>query len=79
MIELLAFLPLLALLLALAFGVYPGEEIIARLGRHSDAVPRESPPTSPASRAVARIRERLALLAASRPTRGPPLLSPAPN
>jgi uncharacterized protein YcnI len=79
MTELVAFLPLLALVVALAFGVYPGEEIIARLGRRSDRVPRESRPVPPAPRTAAGNRQRLALLATSRPTRGPPLLPPPQN
>ena len=79
MIELLAFLPLLALLAALAFGVYPGEKIIARLGRRSEPGPRRSPLTPPVPRAVTGVRRHLALLAASRPTRGPPRISPAQN
>lgn len=71
---LLGLLPALLLAVLLAFGVYPGEELIARIGRSSRRRPSPPAATLPPRPAAASVR--LLLLAASRPLRGPPRLSP---
>lgn len=76
---LLGLAPPLLLTLLLLFGIYPGEEIIARIGRRAQPPARttQASPKPPWTRLAAGIGERLLLLAGSRPLRGPPLLSPA--
>ncbi len=76
MSTLLGILPAILLVLLLALGYYPGEEIIGRIGRRPAPGQTRPKPVAPSwlSDAV-RIRERLLLLAASRPLRGPPFLS----
>lgn len=73
--EILGTLPLLLLLVALAFDRYPGERLIERLSRRFQRPPR---PTSLAAarRYAAPISIRLlATLVVARPLRGPPVLS----
>lgn len=77
MSALLGLLPPLVLALLFALGCFPGEEIIARIGgrRQRPPVRPASPAPCPVARGAAGIRERLMLLAASRPLRGPPRFS----
>lgn len=70
---LLAFAPLLALVVSIALGFYPGEELIARIGGRLTRPRRRSLPGVPRPRLLAGITGRSLLLAASRPSRGPPL------
>ena len=62
---LLAFLPLVALVVSIALGFYPGEKIIARLGRRFDP-PRRRSTRGRCMRPTARLSPHLSLLAASR-------------
>lgn len=71
MSELIAFLPLLALVVSIALGFYPGEEILARLGRRFDP-PGRRPSRPRRLRPITEVSPHLVLLAASRPSRGPP-------
>lgn len=71
MSELIAFLPLIALVVSIALGFYPGEEIIARLGRRFN--PRGRRPSRPwRLRPITEVSPHLGRLAASRPSRAPP-------
>lgn len=77
--EILGALPAILLVLALACGRYPGEEVLHRLafghrGRRRPKAPAAILPLRPRS---ASISDRLSCLAGSRPLRGPPpLLAP---
>lgn len=74
--EVLAALPLVLLLGALAFRCYPGEQLIERLVERVRR--RRSRPVSssaPVLGATSWPRPALAVLAAVRPLRGPPVLS----
>jgi len=74
--EALAALPLILLLVALAFQRYPGEELIERLARRfHKRRPRPAAVPFPAAHAAPLASRLLARLAAARPLRGPPLLS----
>jgi hypothetical protein len=76
--EILGALPAILLVLLLACGRYPGEDVLHRLAaawrRPRPKAPAAIfPPPRPRS---APISDRLARLAASRPLRGPPPLAP---
>lgn len=73
MTVLLAFAPLLALVVSIAFGFYPGEELIARIGGRLTRQVRRCCTRTPRPRLANGITGRSLLLASSRPSRGPPL------
>lgn len=74
--EMLAALPLLGLLVALVFRLYPGERLIARLARHfRRRRPRPVSVEVPARHATPFAFRLLSSLSAVRPLRGPPALS----
>lgn len=73
--EILGTLPLLLLLVALAFDRYPGERLIERLGRRFQRRPRPTSVALPARHSEPLGAHFVAYLAAVLPQRGPPLLS----
>lgn len=71
--EMLAALPLLVLLVALVFRMYPGEQLIVRLAERFRPRRLRAASTAPPTRGAAlRTRPALAELASVRPLRGPP-------
>jgi hypothetical protein len=76
--EILGALPAILLVLALACGRYPGEDMLHRLaGARRDRRPKASAAILPPRPRSASISDRLSYLAGSRPLRGPPpLLAP---
>ena len=71
--ETLAALPLVGILVALVFRRYPGERLIERLARRRRRRPRPVSSPAPLRGATLLPRPALAVLAAARPLRGPPL------
>lgn len=71
--EVLAALPLILLVVALVFKRYPGERLIERLARRRRRRPRPVSSPAPLRGATLLPRPALAVLAAARPLRGPPL------
>jgi hypothetical protein len=71
----LAALPLICIATALAFNRYPGERLLHRLARRGRRRRRPILRIAPRRRADALYGLTLLLLAATRPLRGPPLLS----
>lgn len=73
--EVFAALPLIALLVALVFKRYPGEQLIERLARRLQKRRRRPVSVALPSRAEPLAHRLLTFLAAVRPLRGPPALS----